>query len=78
MSRNPLTLLVSNYDLLFKVICDFDNQIYTNHLKLSSNIEGQTVRNHFMYSNIMLLAVLIAIVSKKCNSPCDNHTEMGI
>ena len=34
------------------------------YLKLIWNIEGQTVRNHSTYSNIMLLAVLIATVSK--------------
>ena len=48
------------------------------YLKLICNIQGQTVRNHSMYSNIMLLVVLIATVSKNCNSPNDDHTERGI
>ena len=54
-------------------------QIMLN-LKLIWNIDGQTVRNHSidMSSNIMLLAVLIATVSKNCNSPNDNHTERGM
>ena len=54
-------------------------QIMLN-LKLIWNIDDQTVRNHSidMSSNIMLLAVLIATVSKNCNSPNDNHTERGI
>ena len=54
------------YDLLFKVICDFEDQIQTNPalILLIWNIEGQTVKNHSMYSNIMLVVVLIGIVSK--------------
>ena len=35
------------------------------YLKLIWNIEGQIVRNHSMYSNIMLLVVPIAADSKK-------------
>ena len=30
-SRNPLVILVLTYDLSFKVICDFEDQTYTNH-----------------------------------------------
>ena len=56
-SKNPLMLLVLTYDLLFKVICDIEDQIQTN--------QGQTIRNHSLYSNKMLLVVLIVTVSKK-------------
>ena len=30
-SRNPLVILDLSYDLSFKVICDFEGQIYRNH-----------------------------------------------
>ena len=68
-SRNPLTLLVLTYDICsrssvtLRIKC-IQIMLY---LKLIWKIEGQTVRIHSLYSNIMLLAVLIATVSKNCN-----------
>ena len=41
-SKNPLMLLFLTYDLLFKVICDFEDQIQTTHAISQAHLEHRS------------------------------------
>ena len=84
-SRNPVVVLVLTYDLSFKVICDFEGQIYTNHAisPLILHVEMQYVLPAYRKSwsrNPLVILVLTYDLSFKviCDFEGQTYTNHAI